>query len=198
MIDRLGKLSCCAPNASWYHNCGRTGDSNFEHTWTEGFKACKHAAKLSLTTTVVNYRWTVRIQAKVVAATSIVCSKCAIDQLGKVSCCARTASWHKNCGRTGDSNFEHTWAEGFKACKHAERLSDKLNHMVINQTPTSQQINTVPNHSSVTSPYDIPAVSSATFDQPTFVVTVPSFFVMMYIAVLYTILLVMISNGNKF
>ena len=109
MVDRLGKLSCCAPTASWYRNCGRPGDPNFHHTWGDGLKACKHAAKLSMSTTAANNQ----------IVTAFVCPKCAmIDRLGKLSCCAPGASWYQNCGRTSGSAFDHTWAEGFKACKH--------------------------------------------------------------------------------
>ena len=160
---RFGALSCCAPSASWYKNCGRTGDSNFDHTWTEGFKACKSAAKLSLLTTAVTHQeiTAVEPQAKqvpdtvgrgfLVAAISPVCPRCAmIKRSGKLSCCARSASWHKNCGGTGDSNFGHTWAEGLEACKNAERLSlvvTELNHTLFNQTSAPETIDTAQNRS---------------------------------------------------
>ena len=180
MIDRLGKLSCCAPTASWYKNCGRTGDSNFEHTWTEGFKACKYAAKVTLSTTVANNRRiaVVQSQAKAVAVTGYACPKCAvIDRLGELSCCATNASWHKNCGRTGDSNFEHTWTEGFKACKYAERLSlatTTAHRVLINQTSTSQQIYDVQNQivpSSVASASDSATANSRYCDQISHIMT---------------------------
>ena len=40
------KLSCCARGGSWYKNCGDDGDSKFDHTWTEGVKACKDFVSL--------------------------------------------------------------------------------------------------------------------------------------------------------
>ena len=33
-------LTCCGKGGSWFQNCGRPGDPNFEHTWGEGTKAC--------------------------------------------------------------------------------------------------------------------------------------------------------------
>ena len=38
---KSGKLSCCARGGSWFRNCGNAGDSNFDHTWSEGIQACK-------------------------------------------------------------------------------------------------------------------------------------------------------------
>ena len=47
-----------------------------------------------------------------------VCRKCGtMNNFGKRSCCARNATWFKKCGDAGDSNFDHTWAEGVAACK---------------------------------------------------------------------------------
>ena len=46
------------------------------------------------------------------------CPKCgAAKKSGKLSCCARGGAWFKNCGDVGDMKFDHTWAEGFQACK---------------------------------------------------------------------------------
>ena len=46
------------------------------------------------------------------------CIKCvATKKSGKGSCCARGGAWFKNCGDVGDTNFDHTWAEGIQACK---------------------------------------------------------------------------------
>ena len=36
-----GKLSCCAHGGAWFNKCGKTGDPNFDHTWSEGAKACE-------------------------------------------------------------------------------------------------------------------------------------------------------------
>ena len=40
-----------------------------------------------------------------------------IKKSGKRSCCARGGAWFKNCGDAGDTKFDHTWAEGIRACK---------------------------------------------------------------------------------
>ena len=39
-IKKSKKLSCCARGGAWYNKCGDEGDSKFDHTWTEGVKAC--------------------------------------------------------------------------------------------------------------------------------------------------------------
>ena len=45
------------------------------------------------------------------------CPKCGVKKFGKLSCCASGGAWYKNCGDTGDANFDHTWIEGILACK---------------------------------------------------------------------------------
>ena len=46
------------------------------------------------------------------------CPQCGVNSnSGKRSCCVRGGTWFKKCGDPGDSNFEHTWDEGMKACK---------------------------------------------------------------------------------
>ena len=45
------------------------------------------------------------------------CPRCVSTRnSGKFSCCARGGAWFKNCGSHGDSNFDHTWLEGVRAC----------------------------------------------------------------------------------
>ena len=45
------------------------------------------------------------------------CPKCDVTKKsGKHSCCARGGAWFKNCGDASDTQFDHTWAEGVKAC----------------------------------------------------------------------------------
>ena len=52
------------------------------------------------------------------ARTSFSCPKCgSTNKSGKRSCCAPGGAWFKKCGDVGDTNFDHTWAEGIKACK---------------------------------------------------------------------------------
>ena len=60
------------------------------------------------------------IQTLAVATTTIspVCPKCGtIHKSGKISCCGRGGSWFKNCGTAGNTQLEHTWQEGIRACK---------------------------------------------------------------------------------
>ena len=46
------------------------------------------------------------------------CPKCGTaKKSGKYSCCARGGAWFTNCGDAGDTQFEHTWAEGVEACE---------------------------------------------------------------------------------
>ena len=47
-----------------------------------------------------------------------VCPKCGILQKsGKLSCCGRGGSWSGRCGKTGNTNFGHTWYQGIQVCK---------------------------------------------------------------------------------
>ena len=53
---------------------------------------------------------------------STVCSQCGLlKKTGKLSCCVKGGSWQKKCGNDG-SKSEHTWAEGFEACKNMGKL----------------------------------------------------------------------------
>ena len=40
VVKRNGKLSCCARGGAWFKNCGDVGDTQFDHTWTEGMQSC--------------------------------------------------------------------------------------------------------------------------------------------------------------
>ena len=52
------------------------------------------------------------------SSNSNLCPKCGtVKKSGKYSCCARDGAWFKNCGDAGDTNVDHTWAEGIQACK---------------------------------------------------------------------------------
>ena len=45
------------------------------------------------------------------------CATCGTaPKSGQMSCCARGGTWFKKCGDPGDTNFDYTWDEGFKAC----------------------------------------------------------------------------------
>ena len=41
-LKKSGKRSCCARGGAWFKKCGDAGDTNFDHTWTDGIQACKH------------------------------------------------------------------------------------------------------------------------------------------------------------
>ena len=41
IIKKSGKYSCCAPGGAWFKDCGDAGDTNFDHTWTDGIQTCK-------------------------------------------------------------------------------------------------------------------------------------------------------------
>ena len=45
---KSGKRSCCGPGGSWFKNCGDEKGSKFDHTWSEGTRACKGFASLFL------------------------------------------------------------------------------------------------------------------------------------------------------
>ena len=40
MDKESGKLSCCFGGGTWFKKCG-ADSSKFDHTWTDGVKACK-------------------------------------------------------------------------------------------------------------------------------------------------------------
>ena len=46
------------------------------------------------------------------------CPKCAtFPKSGRVSCCAPGGAWHNSCGGAANTNVDHRWFEGTKACK---------------------------------------------------------------------------------
>ena len=70
------------------------------------------------------YLTNARIQTLEATKTGVspVCLKCgAIAKSGGISCCGRGGSWFRNCGGAGNSNLEHTWHEGIRACKTRAR-----------------------------------------------------------------------------
>ena len=40
-FKKSGRLSCCAPGAAWFKNCGGSGNRNVDHKWSDGVEACK-------------------------------------------------------------------------------------------------------------------------------------------------------------
>ena len=52
------------------------------------------------------------------------CVKCGTTgKSGALSCCARGGSWFNKCGDTGDTEFDHTWADGIHACRNFATLT---------------------------------------------------------------------------
>ena len=59
-----------------------------------------------------------------------ICQKCGTNKKsGKRSCCVRGGAWFGNCGNEGDSQFDHTWQEGIKACER--KLIHSGDHIMI-------------------------------------------------------------------
>ena len=44
-IQKSGKTSCCGRGGSWFRNCGSAGNSKYDHTWSEGIRACNSLAQ---------------------------------------------------------------------------------------------------------------------------------------------------------
>ena len=42
---KSGRVSCCAPGGAWFKNCGRAGNRNVDHMWSEGVAACRRKFK---------------------------------------------------------------------------------------------------------------------------------------------------------
>lgn len=41
LIQKSGKLSCCARGGSWFGDCAATANAKVKHTWYEGIQSCK-------------------------------------------------------------------------------------------------------------------------------------------------------------
>ena len=82
------------------------------------------------------------------------CPKCGTSaKSGQLSCCTRGGAWFKKCGDEGDSNFDHTWLEGFHSCKDVTRsfsgearakLTLRRETTIANQFGTARQQNSSP------------------------------------------------------
>ena len=44
------------------------------------------------------------------------CYKCGSDINGRLSCCAKGATWEGKCGHVGDTKFKYTWGQGLRIC----------------------------------------------------------------------------------
>ena len=50
------------------------------------------------------------------------CPNCGIfEKSGRVSCCAPSGAWFKNCGGVGNRNVDHRWFEGLEVCKRKSK-----------------------------------------------------------------------------
>ena len=52
IINSFGTRSCCAYGGAWFNNCGDDGDTQLDHTWTEGIQVCKNINKSSVETSI--------------------------------------------------------------------------------------------------------------------------------------------------
>ena len=71
---------------------------------------------------------------------SVTCPKCGTNKGGKRTCCTRGGAWFNKCGEPGDSNFDHTYAEGIQSCQ--DSASGKEKHaqvMLPNQRTTDRK-----------------------------------------------------------
>ena len=41
-MKKSGRGSCCARGGAWFKNCGDAGDTQFDHSWSEGIQACEN------------------------------------------------------------------------------------------------------------------------------------------------------------
>ena len=58
------RYTCCGPGGAWSGKCGAVGDADFEHTWTEGVKACKGVGQEGRMQTLVPEKTAVTVQNK--------------------------------------------------------------------------------------------------------------------------------------
>ena len=73
--------------------------------------------------------------------TTPLCPKCGVNKKsGLGNCCARGGSWFQKCGDEGDTNFEHTWGDGFDACRDTDIDSGKLMQASIVESNNSSLI----------------------------------------------------------
>ena len=80
------------------------------------------------------------INSVAITRTNVVCRKCrtVTRTSRRPSCCARGASWFGLCGDSGDTNFQHTWLEGIRACKGVSKPSVVIAQMVYPETVAGQ------------------------------------------------------------
>ena len=57
--NKSGKRSCCARGGTWFKRCGDVGDTNFNHTWTEGILSCQSKLTMRYIWWRTELRWCV-------------------------------------------------------------------------------------------------------------------------------------------
>ena len=108
-------------------------------------RICLAAAKSSVAaaTTVAGTTTTparVTVAATAPTPASVACPKCGTNKGGKRTCCTRGGSWFEKCGEPGDSNFEHTYAEGIQSCQDsASGQEEHAQVMLPNQRTTGRE-----------------------------------------------------------
>ena len=73
-------------------------------------------------------------EAKTIVPT--ICPKCAVNEKGKLTCCAEGGTWFNKCGYDGD----YTWAQGFQACKNAGLSEEAQSQVKLTQKVAQHQI----------------------------------------------------------
>ena len=146
ITNKSGLRSCCARGGAWFKKCGDPGDTNFGHTWLEGFHACRSSCHIHVLYLpaylarhlLITQSWPCTDNAMSTATTttpaieSKKCFKCGyIEKLGRFSCCARGGAWFNKCGDPGDTNFDVTWLEGFETCESECSKLCVLRHVCI-------------------------------------------------------------------
>ena len=126
------------------------------------------------------------------------CRKCATNQAGKLSCCARGGAWFKNCGASGNKMFDHTWDQGIQACKGMTNsvlmkspLSVILHQVRVTgyRLNTTQTRNTPQQHTNISISDDMPnAVATDSKDCVEFTTVAVSISAMLIISNLQTYL----------
>ena len=137
-----GGLTCCGTGGSWEGKCGIPGNTKFEHTWSEGKKACIAAATPSerppqFVKGGVCFRYCVKLEILLFVKktkdcfyfrTTLLplvsaCPKCGPSKDG-LTCCGKGGSWRRKCG-TVASGRQYTWTEGLRVCGNPPKVVEE-------------------------------------------------------------------------
>ena len=125
---RLAKVGCGVTECCVVHRGGYRAFENYcladHHAWHSDHLT-KTTIWLRTSVSVFSFMLSPHSPVDIPATTSLSavsrtrgCLKCGSGRkLGVLSCCARGGTWFKKCGDARDTEFDHTWAEGIKACK---------------------------------------------------------------------------------